>query len=68
MAYTEAMMDKEKEGGGKVLGSRVQVRVESRVRDVEHGRVDDTGVFNYTFWVEGKRVKVMPGEHHRTFT
>lgn len=40
-------------------GSRVQVRVESKVKDVEHGKVDQTGVFNYTFWVP-KRINVMP--------
>ena len=40
-------------------GSRVQVRVESKVRDVEHGKVAETGVFNYTFFVP-KSIKVMP--------
>ncbi|KAH0602424.1 uncharacterized protein H6S33_008763 [Morchella sextelata] len=40
-------------------GSRVQVRVGSKVRDVEHGSVVETGVFNYSFFVEGD-LKVMP--------
>jgi len=40
-------------------GSRVQVRVESRVRGVEDGKIDNTGVFNYTFYVD-KTAKVMP--------
>lgn len=40
-------------------GSRIQVRVESKVRDVEHGKVEETGVFNYTFFVP-KSIKVMP--------
>lgn len=42
-------------------GTRVQVRVDSKYKDVEHGQVLDTGVFNYTFFV-GKDVSVMPGE------
>jgi acyl-coenzyme A thioesterase 9 len=40
-------------------GSRVQVMVESKVKDVEHGNVVEAGVFNYTFWVD-KKLKVMP--------
>jgi len=40
-------------------GSRVQVMVESKVKDVEHGSVAEAGVFNYTFWVD-KKLKVMP--------
>ncbi|KAH7125437.1 HotDog domain-containing protein [Dendryphion nanum] len=39
--------------------TRVQVRVESKVRDVEHGRSKPTGQFNYTFNVE-KNIRVMP--------
>lgn len=39
--------------------TRVQVRVDSKVRDVEHGRSKPTGQFNYTFNVE-KNVRVMP--------
>jgi acyl-coenzyme A thioesterase 9 len=31
--------------------TRVQVRVDSKVRDVEHGDVKPTGQFNYTFSV-----------------
>lgn len=31
--------------------TRVQVRVDSKVRDVEHGDVKPTGQFNYTFTV-----------------
>lgn len=40
-------------------GCRVQVRVNSSVRDVEHGSVVETGVFNYTFFVE-TNLKIMP--------
>ncbi|KAF2184377.1 hypothetical protein K469DRAFT_739418 [Zopfia rhizophila CBS 207.26] len=39
--------------------TRVQVRVDSKVRDVEHGRSKPTGQFNYTFTVE-KSIRVMP--------
>ncbi|KAF2085883.1 Thioesterase/thiol ester dehydrase-isomerase [Saccharata proteae CBS 121410] len=39
--------------------TRVQVRVDTKVRDVEHGSTKPTGQFNYTFTVE-KDVKVMP--------
>ncbi|KAI5853946.1 HotDog domain-containing protein [Tricharina praecox] len=50
VAYTEP---------GSKGGSRVQVRVQSKVRDVEHGKVVETGVFNYTFYVD-KDLQVMP--------
>jgi acyl-coenzyme A thioesterase 9 len=43
--------------------TRVQVRVDSKVRDVEHGETKPTGQFNYTFTVD-RDVKVMP----RTYT
>ncbi|KAF2223568.1 HotDog domain-containing protein [Elsinoe ampelina] len=39
--------------------TRVQVRVDSKVRNVEHGETKPTGQFNYTFMVK-KDVKVMP--------
>lgn len=39
--------------------TRIQVRVDSKVRDVEHGRSKPTGQFNYTFTVE-KNIRVMP--------
>ncbi|KAJ4357875.1 uncharacterized protein N0V89_002452 [Didymosphaeria variabile] len=39
--------------------SRVQVRVDSKVRDVEHGRSKPTGTFNYTFTVK-KNIRVVP--------
>jgi acyl-coenzyme A thioesterase 9 len=54
VAYTEP---EEREDGGKF--TRVQVRVDSKVRDVEHGTKKSTGMFNYTFLVEGD-VNVMP--------
>lgn len=43
--------------------TRVQIRVDSKVRDVEHGETKPTGQFNYTFTVE-RNVKVLP----RTYT
>ena len=39
--------------------TKVQVRVDSKVRDVEHGTKKSTGMFNYTFLVD-KDVNVMP--------
>ncbi|KAF1921934.1 HotDog domain-containing protein [Ampelomyces quisqualis] len=39
--------------------TRVQVRVDSKVRDVEHGHSKPTGQFNYTFTVP-KNIRVMP--------
>ena len=39
--------------------TRVQVRVDSKVRNVEHGETKPTGQFNYTFLVQ-KDIKVMP--------
>ena len=39
--------------------TRVQVRVDSKVRNVEHGETKPTGQFNYTFTVE-KDIQVMP--------
>ena len=39
--------------------TRVQIRVDSKVRNVEHGETKPTGQFNYTFLVE-KDIKIMP--------
>ena len=39
--------------------TRLQIRVDSKVRNIEHGDTKPTGQFNYTFLVE-KDVKVMP--------
>lgn len=39
--------------------TRIQVRVDSKVRNVEHGSTKPTGQFNYTFMVD-KDIKVMP--------
>ena len=45
--------------GGRPKQTRVQVRVDSKVRSVEHGTSKPTGQFNYTFTVDAD-VKVMP--------
>lgn len=39
--------------------TKVQVRVDTKVRDVEHGTRKSTGLFNYTFLV-AKDIQVMP--------
>ena len=42
--------------------TRVQIRIDSKVRDVEHGETKPTGQFNYTFLVE-KDIKVIPSTY-----
>ena len=39
--------------------TRVQIRIDSKVRNIEHGETKPTGQFNYTFLVE-KDIRVMP--------
>jgi acyl-coenzyme A thioesterase 9 len=39
--------------------TNVQIRVDSKVRDVEHGHAKPTGQFNYTFTVP-RNIRVMP--------
>ncbi|KAL8785340.1 MAG: hypothetical protein Q9213_003405 [Squamulea squamosa] len=46
----------EKKQGG---GTRVQIRIDSKVRDIEHGSTKPTGQFNYTFLVD-RDIDVMP--------
>lgn len=57
---SESETESRKDQNGR---TRVQVRVDSKVRDVEHGETKPTGQFNYTFTVD-KDVKVLP----RTYT
>jgi acyl-coenzyme A thioesterase 9 len=45
-----------REGEGR---TRVMVRVDSKVRNVEHGETKPTGQFNYSFFVD-KDIRVMP--------
>ncbi|MCJ1475221.1 hypothetical protein MMC13_003882 [Lambiella insularis] len=46
-------------GAEKSQYTKVQIRVDSKVRDIEHGQTKPTGQFNYTFLLE-KDIKVMP--------
>lgn len=39
--------------------TRIQVRVDSKVRNIEHGETKPTGRFNYTFEVD-KDIKIIP--------
>jgi acyl-coenzyme A thioesterase 9 len=39
--------------------TRIQIRVDTKVRDMDHGESRPTGQFNYTFTVE-KNIRVMP--------
>jgi len=39
--------------------TKVQIRIDSKVRNIEHGETKPTGQFNYTFLVE-KDIRVMP--------
>jgi acyl-coenzyme A thioesterase 9 len=39
--------------------TRIQVRVDSKIRNIEHGETKPTGQFNYTFEVQ-KDVKIVP--------
>lgn len=47
----------ERDDNGKY--TRVQIRIDSKVRNIEHGETKPTGQFNYTFTVE-KDIGVMP--------
>ncbi|KAL8994243.1 MAG: hypothetical protein Q9169_005737 [Polycauliona sp. 2 TL-2023] len=69
VAYTEPVADgdsdaqadntKTNERQEKRPGTRVQIRIDSKVRDIEHGSTKPTGQFNYTFLVN-KDISVMP--------
>ena len=66
VAYTDSAEGKG-EGNGDDGGKtdeegkyiRVQIRIDSRVRNIEHGETRPTGQFNYTFLIE-KDVRIMP--------
>ncbi|KAL8849964.1 MAG: hypothetical protein Q9221_005070 [Calogaya cf. arnoldii] len=71
VAYTESAIDgtsnaqsadaKNNNGEKRNEGSatRVQIRIDSKVRDIEHGSTKPTGQFNYTFLVD-RDISVMP--------
>ncbi|KKZ60261.1 hypothetical protein EMCG_05018 [[Emmonsia] crescens] len=52
-----------KDNGSTRKFTKVQVRVDSKVRDAEHTTKKPTGVFHYTFLVE-KDVQVMPQSYN----
>lgn len=58
VAYTEPQT---REGGGREGSkfTKVQVRVDAKVRDVEHGTKKVAGMFSYTFLVE-RDIHIMP--------
>lgn len=52
--------DSESSGASKdTIHTKVQIRIDSSVRNVEHAETKPTGQFNYTFLVK-KDIKVMP--------
>ncbi|KAI9371546.1 HotDog domain-containing protein [Aspergillus egyptiacus] len=61
VAYTEPLERDQAAASGGSGGkyTKIQVRVDTKVRDVEHGTKKETGMFHYTFLVEGD-VHVMP--------
>lgn len=64
VAYTDPPLLEEdgtqpQQGDAERPVTRVHVRVDSKVRDVEHGYARPTGQFNYTFSVP-KDIKVLP--------
>ena len=61
-AIEPPVADQNASGTNDSTGSRrtkVQIRVDSKVRNIEHGETKPTGQFNYTFLVD-KDIKVMP--------
>ena len=60
VAYTESPeVEKNTKSFVEAGWTRVQVRVDSKVRNIEHGETKPTGQFNYTFLVE-KDIHIMP--------
>jgi acyl-coenzyme A thioesterase 9 len=62
VAYTDSPIVSSGDGDAKVSpegSTRIQVRVDSKIRDVAHGETKPTGQFNYTFEVK-KDIKIIP--------
>ncbi|KAI9815073.1 MAG: hypothetical protein M1827_002916 [Pycnora praestabilis] len=60
IAYTDPPVSANPDGEEKASKyTRVQVRVDTKVRNIEHGETKPTGQFSYTFTVE-RDIKVMP--------
>ncbi|KAK9387176.1 HotDog domain-containing protein [Lipomyces mesembrius] len=57
VAYTQ---HQPRSATGSPAGTFVQVRVDSTVRDIDHGTDEDSGSFTYTYFVENKKVSVLP--------
>ena len=57
LVTTTSARDGIEEGQGENY-TRVQIRVDSKVRNIEHGETKPTGQFNYTFLVE-RDIRVM---------
>lgn len=57
VAYTDLPLDKI--GSDSEQKTRIQIRVDSHVKNVEHGEMKPTGQFNYTFEVD-KSVAIIP--------
>lgn len=58
VAYTDLPLEKVGKGTGEAK-TRIQIRVDSHVRSIEHGEMKPTGQFNYTFEVK-KEVAIVP--------
>jgi acyl-coenzyme A thioesterase 9 len=59
VAYTEPLQSHQEGGKGSSSYTKVHIRVETKVRDVEHVTKKSTGVFHYSFIVP-RKVEVMP--------
>ena len=69
VAYTDPPLVKRTRAGDGVEDTadsqrytRVQIRIDSKVRNIEHGETKPTGQFNYTFLVE-RNIRVMPSTY-----
>jgi len=60
VAYTDSPVIDSSDMKASPEGStRIQVRVDSKIRNIEHGETKPTGQFNYTFEVK-KDIKIIP--------
>jgi acyl-coenzyme A thioesterase 9 len=62
VAYTDSPLVDDPDSASKASpegSTRIQVRVDSKIRNTEHGETKPTGQFNYTFEVK-KDIKVVP--------
>ena len=59
VAYTDPQHVKPTSQGDEQKYTRLQIRIDSKVRNIEHGETKPTGQFNYTFTVD-RDIRVMP--------